>query len=448
MGIQKYEEKASFDENYIRNLRNQIDSRDWDLRRTLQGFLEATQAKDGLQQEVSDTERALHEDRLRGFREIEAMKRNHEFHVDEFPRTNLQDNPNTIKNLMNRVRELQCEINYMHVSKDLKDAEPVHGGQLSHVPSESASFLHQDERRDLLGRAKIMLANVWNTQCTAGNVFRNPLAYPSSSHERIPTQWDHPDAGRVSERTCTGQLVTEDGDEGKGAIPNPRSLRSASTGNSFDPVIRRNCTNYGVDQQRLQIPELHFDKFTTPQTFSCWKIRFKSEVCSCSNFFTEAMLWIKDVEMATSVADLESSRSIQGLHPCQDFELLDARIASSLNKIIQNSYFKKKWGQKCSCFVDRDKEFGLCISGGEAVKIVIDFTEVLNWAMRKCAHEDSVKTGQRHRKEEHNNCSCDHVLEKARVSTSHPLILSQPMPVDSQVSVDSQTLHPTQRAFF
>ena len=112
-----------------------------------------------------------------------------------------------------------------------------------------------------------MPSNVWNTQCAAGNVFRNPLAYPSSSHERIPTPWDHPDAGRVSERTCTGQLVTEDGDEGKGAIPNPRFLRSASTANSFDPVIRRNCTNYGVDQQRLQIPELHFDRFTTAQTF-------------------------------------------------------------------------------------------------------------------------------------------------------------------------------------
>ena len=43
LGIQKYEEKASFDENYIRNLRHQIDSQDWDLRRTLEGFLEAGQ---------------------------------------------------------------------------------------------------------------------------------------------------------------------------------------------------------------------------------------------------------------------------------------------------------------------------------------------------------------------------------------------------------------------
>ena len=33
----KYDEKASFAENYIRNLRSQIDSRDSDLRRTLEG---------------------------------------------------------------------------------------------------------------------------------------------------------------------------------------------------------------------------------------------------------------------------------------------------------------------------------------------------------------------------------------------------------------------------
>ena len=35
--------------------------------------------------------------------------------------------------------------------------------------------------------------------------------------------------------------------------------------------------NYGADQQRLQISDLHFDKFPTPATFACWKIRFKTE---------------------------------------------------------------------------------------------------------------------------------------------------------------------------
>ena len=53
------------------------------------------------------------------------------------------------------------------------------------------------------------------------------------------------------------------------------------------------------------------------------------------------MLWIKEVDMVESVDDLKSSRSITGTHG-PDFELPDARIASALNKIIQNTQFKRK----------------------------------------------------------------------------------------------------------
>ena len=63
--------------------------------------------------------------------------------------------------------------------------------------------------------------------------------------------------------------------------------------------------NYWPDQQRLQISDLHFDKFPTPATFACWKIRFKTEVCTCSQFPTEAMQWIKEVELVDSVDELK-----------------------------------------------------------------------------------------------------------------------------------------------
>ena len=97
----------------------------------------------------------------------------------------------------------------------------------------------------------------------------------------------------------------------------------------------------GADQQRLQISDLHFDKFSTPATFACWKIRFKTEVCTCSQFPTEAMQWIKEVEMVDSVDDLRSSSSIRGIS-MPNFEILDASIASALNKIIHNSHFKRR----------------------------------------------------------------------------------------------------------
>ena len=99
----------------------------------------------------------------------------------------------------------------------------------------------------------------------------------------------------------------------------------------FDPIGGRFPKDYGADHQRLQISDLHFDKFPTPAPFACWKIRFKTEVCTCSQFPTEATLRIKEVEMVQTIDDLKSSRSIKGTLGL-DFELLDARIFSALNK--------------------------------------------------------------------------------------------------------------------
>ena len=121
----------------------------------------------------------------------------------------------------------------------------------------------------------------------------------------------------------------------------PRCQSGPSARNSFDPSEGRFSKDYEADQQRLQISELHFDKFTTSTTFTCWKIRFKTEVCTCSQFPTKAVLWVKEVEMVESVDDLKSSRSIRGT-PGPDFELLDAKIASALNRIIHNTRFKRK----------------------------------------------------------------------------------------------------------
>ena len=122
----------------------------------------------------------------------------------------------------------------------------------------------------------------------------------------------------------------------------PRCQLEPSARNSFDPGEGRFSKNSAADQQRLQISDLHFDKFPNPATFACWKIRFQTEVCTCSQFPTEAVLWIKEVEIVESVDDLKSSRSIRGTHG-PDFEVLDAKIASALNRIIQNTRFKKKF---------------------------------------------------------------------------------------------------------
>ena len=53
------------------------------------------------------------------------------------------------------------------------------------------------------------------------------------------------------------------------------------------------------------------------------------------------MQWIKEVELVDSVDELRSSSSTRGIS-MPDFEVLDAKIASALNRIIHNSHFKRR----------------------------------------------------------------------------------------------------------
>ena len=82
-----------------------------------------------------------------------------------------------------------------------------------------------------------------------------------------------------------------------------------------------------VGQQRRHVSELQFDKFPTPHSFLCWKMRFKNQATTCSDFPSDTMLWINDVEMVDSLDQLKSSRSVAG-KKFPNFEILDAKIAS------------------------------------------------------------------------------------------------------------------------
>ena len=138
-------------------------------------------------------------------------------------------------------------------------------------------------------------------------------------------------------------------------VQEQRCQSGPSAGNSVVHSEGKISNNYGADQQRLPISDPHFDKFPTSATFACWKWRFKTKVCTCSQFHTEAMLWIKEVEMVDSVDDLRSNEDVRGIR-MPDFEVLDARIASALNRIIHNFHFKRMVSleEQTAPKVDRD----------------------------------------------------------------------------------------------
>ena len=68
-----------------------------------------------------------------------------------------------------------------------------------------------------------------------------------------------------------------------------------------------------------------------PQSFLVWKIRFKNQVTTCSDFPSEAMLWIREVEMVDSLEELKSSRSASGKN-FPNFGMLDAEDCFCIEK--------------------------------------------------------------------------------------------------------------------
>ena len=178
--------------------------------------------------------------------------------------------------------------------------------------------------------------NTWDTSGMSGNVFAHPQASSSSA--------PYPQGSNSTWKKTIEEPIHMSTVEKSERPERDQDLRCQSRPSAKDSVIFSggdHSKNYGADQQRLQTSDLHFDKFPTPATFACWKIRFKTEVCTCSQIPTEAMQWIKEVELVDSVDELRSSSSSRGIS-MPNFEVRDARIASALNKIIHNSHFKRK----------------------------------------------------------------------------------------------------------
>ena len=330
--IQNHEFQADSVKRSIQELSGMIESQRREIDHTITSDEQSRRDQLLLQEQLSEQNRDLREAHIKSLHEMEELKRVQELRIDEFSRRRLIENQDPIDELTARIQELQHEGNCMNDSRDFKDAESARSGP-SHVHSQPTFLPPYRDPRGLLSRND-KPPDVWNTQGISGNVVANPPAtssslYPGGLNPWISNVTEHISPHVTSERQNSDTAL------------DPRCQSGPSARNSFDPTEGRFSKDFGADQQRLQISDLHFEKFPAPATFACWKIRFKTEVCTCAQFPTETMLWIKEVEMVESVDDLKSSCSIRGTQE-PHFEVLDAKIASALNRIIQNTRFKKK----------------------------------------------------------------------------------------------------------
>ena len=287
-----------------------------------------------LHEQLLEQNRDFREAHEKSLSEMEELKRFQGSTFDTILMRKLVEDRDTILELTGKIQELQSDINCMN---DSRDAESVRSGQ-SHVPSQPVSFPPHPDPGGMPSRNDGP-PSMWDTHGISGNVFANPMASSSAPCPQESNPW----VCNVLEHTSPHVMS-----KSQTPAQDQRCQSGPSARSSFVLSEGRFSKNYGADQQRLQISDLHFDKFSTPATFACWKTRFKTEVCTCSQLPTEAMHWIKEVEMVDSVDDLKSSLSVRGIK-MPDFVVLDAKIASALNRessIIPNSKERSVWRNK------------------------------------------------------------------------------------------------------
>ena len=248
---------------------------------------------------------------------------------DTIAKPKLVEDQDTILELAGKMQELKNEINCMNDAKDFQDVEsirsvtshvtswpvsfprhPIPGGMLSRsigLPSRRKGF-----RETFLQIQLLLLQHFIRRNWIHGVPEQKPLHSSTVEKSR--------------RRTQNQDLRCQFGPSAKDSV-------ILSGGDSFN--------KYGAEKQRLQISDLHFDKFPTTAMFAFWKKRFKTEVGTCSQFRAEAMHWNKEVELVDSVDKLRSSSSTRGIS-MPNFDVLDTRIASAMNRIIHNSQFKRR----------------------------------------------------------------------------------------------------------
>ena len=231
------------------------------------------------------------------------------------------------------------QMNSMNDSGEFQEVESNYSRSLSYVSSQPAvipcsrSMLSRDIRlpRDTQNQSGVQ-ENVFAVRFSA---FDSPRDHPHGIHPCAPQR----ERGSVPQATGSGTLFPRDDKPNRDRIPMLTFAGRPSTMSSFMSVEFLKNSRLDSKDSKFRSCNSTYSLVLNHSWFR--KYDSKNQVTTCSDFPSEAMIWIKEVEMVDSSDELKSSRSVDG-KDFLDFEMLDAKIACALNNIIQNSQFKKK----------------------------------------------------------------------------------------------------------
>ena len=233
--------------------------------------------------------------------------------------------------LLNEIQDLQNKANTLTDERDVHDPEKSSSSGATLVPTRPLAVPSRSEKPS---REPAMPNDTRNAMCNSGNVFESLHAREGQSLPRFENSRNL--ALSLSEMKQDSRMRR---DARSSTIPNQ------SQEGVQGPLFRTGGTyshNVVMDYPRYSILEMHLGKFPDFMEFQSWKVNFKTAVCASSQFPNKTTHWITEVEMAKSIDDLMTTRSITRRTDFPDYDLLDAKIAFVLNKLITNMHFRRR----------------------------------------------------------------------------------------------------------
>ena len=242
-------------------------------------------------------------------------------------------------------QELQDQVNFLNDTREFFDPETASSSGLSHVPCQPVSV---PSNRRMRSRDSCLQPEARDSFGISRNVFEDlpapsepPAVFFGCSRSHAPAPCEHVSlkTGRLADQAneFIGEEYSEFCNTHTEICKEVFNLEPSLSCRSSSAVWHGwTAEEWGLGK-RMSINSL------TPSTTQCGTTSDKTDVCFCSNFPTDTMLSIKDVEIVESVDDLETSQSIGG-HRFPNLKMLDVKIASALKKIVTTPYFN--WRSK------------------------------------------------------------------------------------------------------
>ena len=236
--------------------------------------------------------------------------------------------------------ELQNKVNSWSDSKKY-EPESRRSSGATHVPDQTSTILSS---RTLPRCDSGLPRNTQNCMGTTGNVFERLPAQEGLFSTILNNSKNLASSSQELRPDTTGTTRRRESEIKR------ESLNTSTPSTHFQSrsgMLHHTGGTYShdgmLDYPRFPIAELHLGKFPDSLEFQSWNVNFRTEVYLRTADAQIRIHWIKEVEIAKSIDELMTSRSIVWRTDFLDFDMLDAMIASALKRLLdKHIHFRKR----------------------------------------------------------------------------------------------------------